>query len=65
VLLLRVFSFRGLNILKENSGELPGRQVIEEVEKRVKLGEWEKQRYEKSGVHSLAVNSHFYSYRFD
>ncbi len=38
-----------------------GRQVIEEVEKRVKLGEWEKQRYEKSGYIRWRSILHFYS----
>lgn len=42
-------AFAALKILKENGGEMRGRQVIEEVEKKVQLGDWEKQRYEKSG----------------
>ena len=41
--------FAALNILKENGGEMRGKLVVEEVEKRVKLGEWEKQRYERTG----------------
>src|SRR5438876_1049995 len=54
-------AFAALNVLKENGGEMRGRQVIEEVEKRVKLGEWEKQRYEKSGYIRWRSILHFYS----
>jgi restriction system protein len=54
-------AFAALNVLKENGGEMRGRQVIEEVEKRVKLGEWEKQRYEKSGYIRWQSILHFYS----
>jgi restriction system protein len=41
--------FAALKILKENGGEMRGRQVVEEVEKRVQLGEWETHRYERTG----------------
>ena len=41
--------FAALNILKEQGGGMRGKQVVEEVEKRVKLGDWEKQRYETTG----------------
>ncbi len=41
--------FAALKVLKENGGEMRGRQVIEEVGKKVQLDDWEKQRYEKSG----------------
>ena len=54
-------AFAALNVLKENGGEMRGRQVIEEVEKKVKLGEWEKQRYEKSGYIRWRSILHFYS----
>src|SRR6266446_2414872 len=54
-------AFAALNVLKENGSEMRGRQVIEEVEKRVKLGEWEKQRYEKSGYIRWRSILHFYS----
>src|SRR5438067_1087735 len=36
--------FAALKVLKENGGEMRGKQVMEEVEKRVQLGEWEKHR---------------------
>jgi restriction system protein len=41
--------FAALKVLKENGGEMRGSQVVEEVEKRVSLGEWETHRYEKTG----------------
>lgn len=41
--------FAALKVLKENGGEMRGSQVVEEVEKRVPLGEWETHRYEKTG----------------
>jgi restriction system protein len=41
--------FAALKVLKENGGEMRGRQVVEEVGKRVPLGEWETHRYEKTG----------------
>jgi restriction system protein len=54
-------AFAALKILKENGGEMRGRQVIEEVEKKVQLGDWEKQRYEKSGYIRWQSILHFYS----
>src|SRR5207249_1677453 len=53
--------FAVLKILKENGGEMRGRQVLEEVEKRVQLGEWEKQRYEKTGNIRWRSVLHFYT----
>lgn len=41
--------FAALSILKEKGGELSGREVIDEVEKRVNLDDWAKERYEKTG----------------
>ena len=38
-----------------------GKQVMEEVEKRVQLGEWEKHRYEKSGYIRWRSVLHFYT----
>lgn len=53
--------FAALKILKENGGELRGKQVLEEVEKRVQLGEWEKHRYEKTGYIRWMSVLHFYT----
>lgn len=53
--------FATFKILKENGGQVPGRDVIAEVEKRVPLDEWAKAVYEKTG--NIRWNSvlHFYS----
>jgi len=38
-----------LTILKENDGSMPGREVMQQIERRVELSGWEKTRYEKTG----------------
>ena len=53
--------FAALKVLKDNGGEMRGKQVIEEVEKRVPLGEWERQRYEKTGNIRWRSVLHFYT----
>ncbi|MBD2137656.1 restriction endonuclease [Anabaena sp. FACHB-1237] len=53
--------FAALQILKENEGQLQGKQVIEEVEKRVDLDDWAKARYEKSGYIRWRSVLHFYT----
>ena len=53
--------FAALKVLKENAGEMRGRQVIEEVEKRVQLGKWEKERYEKTGYTRWKSVLHFFT----
>jgi hypothetical protein len=52
--------FASLNILKEKGGELSGREVIDEVEKRVELDHWAKERYEKTGYIRWQSILHFY-----
>lgn len=41
--------YAAFQVLKEHDGELQGRKVIEEVEKRIDLDDWAISRYEKSG----------------
>ncbi|MEK6641656.1 MAG: restriction endonuclease [Nitrospirota bacterium] len=53
--------FAALQILKEKGGQAPGREVIAEVEKRVKLDEWAKAIYEKSGYIRWQSILHFFS----
>jgi restriction system protein len=53
--------FKAFQILKENDGELQGKQLIEEVGKRVDLDEWATARYEKSGYIRWQSVLHFYS----
>lgn len=53
--------YAALQILKEKSGEAPGREVLAEVEKRVHLDEWARATYEKSGYVRWQSVLHFYS----
>lgn len=53
--------FEALKILKENGGELSGKEVLNEIEKRVELDEWEKSRYEKTGYIRWQSILHFYT----
>jgi restriction system protein len=53
--------FAALEILKENDGQLPGRDVLAEVERRVSLDEWARATYEKSGYVRWQSILHFYS----
>jgi restriction system protein len=41
--------YAALKALKENGGELSGREVIEKVGQNVQLDDWAKERYEKTG----------------
>ena len=50
-----------LTVLKENAGELPGRDVILKVGKRVVLTDRDKERYEKSGYIRWQSILHFYT----
>ncbi len=52
--------YASFSILKEKGGELSGRQVINEVEKRVQLDEWDKERYERGTIRWRAI-LHFFS----
>lgn len=53
--------FAAFNILKENGGELSGREVIEKIEAHVELGEWAKSKYEKTGYVRWQSILQFYS----
>lgn len=41
--------YAAMNILKQKGGEVPGREVIDEIEKTVEFDDWEKATYEKTG----------------
>ena len=41
--------YAAFQALKENGGELPRSQVFDEVERRTKLDDWARERYEKTG----------------
>lgn len=53
--------FAAFEVLQENGGELPGREVLGKVEHRVELDEWAKARLEKSGYVRWQSVLHFYS----
>ena len=53
--------FAALQVLKEKGGELPGREVFGEVEKRVQLDEWARGQLPKSGYVRWESVLHFYS----
>lgn len=53
--------FAALTILKKNSGEMRGREVVAEVEKTLTFNDWEKARFEKSGYIRWQSVLHFYT----
>ena len=50
-----------LSILKENGGEMKGRDVINELGQRLQLSDWERSTYEKTGYVRWQSILHFYS----
>lgn len=50
-----------LEILKLNSNQLNSKDLIIEIEKKVSLSEWEKERYEKTGYIRWQSLLHFFS----
>jgi restriction system protein len=53
--------YAALQILKSNSGELNGREVIQQVGENVDLDEWATSKYEKSGKIRWQSILHFFS----
>ena len=53
--------FEALQVLKENDGELRGRDVIHVVAQRATLNEWARERYEKSGYIRWESILHFFT----
>ena len=53
--------YAALTILKEKGGELPGKDVIVEIEKRVTFTDWEKERYAKTGYIRWQSILHFFT----
>ena len=53
--------FAAMNILKEKGGQLSGREVIAEIQKRLTLSDWAKETYEKSGYTRWKSILHFFS----
>ncbi len=54
-------TFCALQILVEKGGEAAGRDVISEIEKRLKLDDWAKEVYEKSGYTRWKSILHFFT----
>ena len=40
--------YAALKILKENDGELPGKEVVKKVGERIQFSDWDQERYEKT-----------------
>jgi restriction system protein len=53
--------YEAFKILKEAGGELPGREVVEQIEKRVTFTPWELERYQKTGYIRWQSILHFYT----
>src|ERR1700753_3136154 len=53
--------YAAATILKERGGELPAREVMDEVEKRLPLDEWARERYEKTDMVRWQVIRRFMS----
>ncbi len=53
--------YSALSILRDNEKEMPMRELMSNVEKDVKLDDWAKERYEKSGYIRWQSVLHFYS----
>ena len=53
--------YEALSILRDNGKEMPMRELLSRVEKQVKLDDWDKARYEKSGYIRWESILHFFS----
>jgi restriction system protein len=53
--------YSALSILRDNDKEMPMRELMRKVEKDVKLDEWDKERYAKSGYIRWESILHFFS----
>jgi restriction system protein len=53
--------FSTLNILKENGGEMRGKEVVDKIRETIEFDEYEKHRYEKTGYIRWESILHFYT----
>jgi restriction system protein len=53
--------FAAFKILQSESGELPGKEVIERIRNTVEFNDWEKEIYEKTGYVRWKSILHFYT----
>jgi restriction system protein len=53
--------FEAFKILKEEGGQLPGKQVINKIRERIVFDDWEKARFEKTGYVRWESILHFFT----
>jgi len=53
--------FKALSILKANGGEMPGRDLLAQVERETEMDDWAKHRYEKTGYIRWRSILHFFT----
>jgi restriction system protein len=53
--------FEAFKILKEEGGQLPGREVVDRIGQRVQFSDWEKGTFEKTGYVRWQSFLHFYT----
>ena len=53
--------FEAFKVLQKAGGSLPGRDVMTEVERRIELSSWDKERYKKTGYIRWQSTLHFYT----
>ena len=53
--------YEAFKILKEEGGELPGKEVMERMRKRIEFTDWEKEIYPKTGYVRWESILHFYT----
>lgn len=53
--------FTTFEILKEAGGELPAKEIMDLIPKRIELTDWEQERYEKTGYIRWQSILHFYT----
>ncbi|MBN1915590.1 Mrr restriction system protein [Candidatus Dojkabacteria bacterium] len=53
--------YKVFEILKRNNNQLPGKEVLAQIEKEVEFTDWEKERYEKTGYIRWQSIIHFYT----
>jgi len=53
--------FAAFEVLRDNGGEMRGREVIRQIEGRIELSDWAKERYESSGQVRWQTFLHFFT----
>jgi len=53
--------FEAFKILKENGGQMLGKEVVDKIRERIKFNEWESATYEKTGYIRWESIMHFYT----